>query len=102
MVLRKSIASVLKLRTTTAKEKAQRVEKWELGTIAVHGDWECIAYLCTFACFVVQLQTEEQAQNLLINISELSSWLKDGKSNVSHSVCAFPVCLHVPLFLLGF
>lgn len=45
MVLHKSIASILKLRTTSAKEKAQRDEKWELGTTVVYGGWECIAYL---------------------------------------------------------
>ena len=102
MVLHKSAASVLKLCTTTAKEKAQHDEKWELGPIVVHGDWECIAYLCTSACFAVQLQTERhEAQNLLINISKVTSWLKDGKSNVSHSVCVFPVYLHAPL-LFGF
>lgn len=49
----------------------------------------------------VLLQTKgQQAQNLSIKISEASGVLKDSKCNVSHSVCVFPVSLHVPHFCL--
>lgn len=84
--------------TSTAEEKAQCDEEWEPGTIAVHSDWGCTADLGTLLCFAVQLQTQgHQAQNLLVNISKVSSWLKGGKSNASHlSVYSLYICM--PLF----
>lgn len=45
MVLHKSIASVLRLCSTAAKEKAQHDEKWEVESVVVHGDWECTTYV---------------------------------------------------------
>lgn len=43
-----------------------------------------------------------QAQNLLINISKVSLWLKDSRSNMSHLVCVFPVYLCALHFPFGF
>lgn len=101
IVLHKSIASALKHQHYWGKSTVY--EKWELGTIAVHSDWECITSLWTWLCFAVYLQTKgHQAQNLLVDISKVSSWLKGRKSSASHLVCVFPLYLHASLFLFSF
>ena len=82
--------------------QGESIAWWEVGTQDCCGArWLRMHHFGTFACFAVQLQTERhQAWNLLIDISQVSSWLKDSKSNVSHLVCVHS--LRGVLLLFGF